>query len=70
MHCALCESSNQAEFTAEIMIHLAGPRNIDNPGVLVFPKFSVCLECGSARFAIPETELRTLETAIAASVAA
>ncbi len=60
MYCALCESSNQAEFTAEMMIHLRGLRNIDNPGVLVFPKVLVCLDCGSSRFTTPETELQVL----------
>jgi hypothetical protein len=70
MYCALCESRNQAEFTAEMMIHLSGLRNIDRPGVLVFPKVWVCLDCGSSRFSTPETELRALGKGIAASAAA
>jgi hypothetical protein len=60
MLCALCKSGNQAEFTAEMMIHLSGRANIDNPGLLAFPKVSVCLDCGSSRFIIPETELALL----------
>ena len=60
MFCALCQSGNEAEFTAEMMIHFSGLRNIDNPGVLTFAKVSVCLGCGSSRFTIPETELALL----------
>ncbi len=60
MACLACTSGNQAEFTAEINIHLYGRKNIDNPGVLVFPKVLVCLDCGSSRFSISETELSQL----------
>jgi hypothetical protein len=70
MHCALCNSRNQADFPTEMMIHLRGLRNINNPGVLAFPKVLVCLDCGSSRFTIPETELQVLGKGIAASVAA
>jgi hypothetical protein len=41
MHCASCKSENQAEFTAEMMIHFSGLSNIDNPGVPAFPRVSV-----------------------------
>jgi hypothetical protein len=41
-------------------IHFSGLRNIDYPGLLVFPHILVCLECGSSRFTIPETELALL----------
>jgi len=60
MSCAICTSVNQAEFTTEMMIHFSGISNVDNPGVLVLPKVSVCLDCGSSRFAILETDLRLL----------
>jgi hypothetical protein len=60
MHCALCESSNQAEFNTEVMIHLSGLKSIDRPGVLVFPKVLVCLDCGFSRFTTPETDLALL----------
>jgi hypothetical protein len=68
--CKLCSSENQAEFTAEIMIHFSGLRHIENPGVLAFPKVSVCLDCGSSQFTIPKTELQTLREGIAPSSAA
>ena len=70
MACKLCSSENQAEFTAEIMIHFSGLRHIENPGVLVFPKVSVCLDCGSSQFAISETESRALREGTAPSSAA
>jgi len=56
MSCALCASVNAAEFTAEMMIHFSGLRNIDHPGVLVLQKVSVCLDCGVSRFTVAERE--------------
>jgi len=60
MPCPFCGSANEGEFTAEINIHLRGLENIENPGVLVFPKLFVCLDCGSSRFSTPQTELPQL----------
>jgi hypothetical protein len=60
MPCLLCTSGNQAEFTAEINIHFRGRENIEDPGVLVFPKLLVCLDCGWSSFSIPETEMSQL----------
>lgn len=57
MPCIDCASDNEVEFSAEIMIHFSGLRNIDRPGVLVYPTVLVCLDCGSTRFNIPENEL-------------
>jgi hypothetical protein len=67
MRCALCQSGNQAEFTAEMMIHFSGLKHLANPGVLVFPKVSVCLDCGFSRFTMPETELQALREGTASS---
>jgi hypothetical protein len=58
MSCKLCSSTNETEFAAEIMIHFSGRSHLENPGVLIFPRISVCLDCGSTWFTIPETELR------------
>jgi hypothetical protein len=60
MYCPSCASDAQAKFAAEINIHLGGLRNIDNPGLLVFPNLLVCLECGFSWFTTPETELALL----------
>jgi hypothetical protein len=60
MHCPHCASDIQAELTAEINIHFSGLKNIDSPGLLVFPELLVCLECGFSSFTIPENELALL----------
>ena len=60
MFCGLCQSRNQAEFTTEMIIHFEGIKNIDHPGVLTFPRVSVCLDCGSSQFIVSEPELAQL----------
>jgi hypothetical protein len=60
MACKSCTSGNQAEFSSEICIHFSGLKNIDKPGVLIFPKVLVCLDCGSTRFTVPQPELLLL----------
>jgi len=60
MHCSLCQSSNQAEFTTEMMIHFRGLRKLTDSAVLVFPKVLVCLNCGFSRFTTPKTDLARL----------
>jgi hypothetical protein len=61
MSCLSCKSRNQREFTAEMNLHFRGLRSIPNPAILLFPKVSVCLDCGFSRFTIPETELQKLK---------
>jgi hypothetical protein len=70
MCCALCKTSNQSEFTTEMMIHFSDIRNIDRAGGLAFPKVLVCLDCGFSEFRAPETVLRVLGKGIVASAAA
>jgi hypothetical protein len=60
MQCTLCQSVNLAEFTAEMMIHFSGLRNIDHPGLPAVPKVLVCLNCGSSHFTVPATKLALL----------
>jgi hypothetical protein len=69
MPCSLCASCNQAEFVAEINIHLSGLKNVDNPGVLAFPKLLVCLDCGFTQFTAPEAELALLARGVPGSEA-
>jgi hypothetical protein len=58
MTCRSCESKNQAEFGAEINIHLR--KELNKNAVFVFPTLVVCLDCGVAEFNIPEPELHLL----------
>lgn len=60
MSCAVCISFNEAEFTAEVMIHFCGLKHLANPGVFVFPRVLVCLDCGFSRCTTPESELQAL----------
>lgn len=64
MSCPSCASSRQAEFPAEVNIHFRGIKNLDKPGVLVFPKVLVCMDCGFSQFDIQDGELARL-TAVA-----
>jgi hypothetical protein len=60
MQCKSCGAVNRRKFTSEIAIHFPGLKNIDLPVVWLFPELTVCLECGTAEFAVPEAELRLL----------
>ena len=57
MPCKLCTSENQRKFTAETAVHFSGLKNLDQPTVFVFSRLLVCMDCGLAEFAVPETEL-------------
>jgi hypothetical protein len=59
--CNSCSSNRRTEFESEIFIHFSSLNDLDKLPVMVFPRLSVCLDCGVvAEFAIPETELREL----------
>jgi hypothetical protein len=60
MSCLVCASHNHVEFLAQMVVHLDGLTNLNNPGVQVSPKLLVCLDCGFARFSIPRPELGLL----------
>ena len=64
MPCKSCGSVNQQKFSGEICIHFP---DIDEPNVWVFPELVVCLDCGTAEFAVPEAELRQLAKGDAAA---
>ena len=40
-----------------MVIHFPGFKNLDKPGVWVFSKLLVCLDCGGSHLKIPEREL-------------
>lgn len=60
MTCRSCGSEKLGNFTSEICIHFPGLRNVDMPGVFVFPGITICLNCGMAQFVIPTAELHLL----------
>jgi len=60
--CKTCQSENQSTFTGEIAVHFPGLQGLEKPIVWVFPKILVCLNCGTAKFRIPEKELQVLRT--------
>jgi hypothetical protein len=60
MPCPSCGSGNQTEFTAEMIIHSSGLRNLDKPGVWIFSKVLVCLDCGCSHFTVPARELASI----------
>jgi hypothetical protein len=64
MSCLSCGSKKQAEFPAEMLIHFRGLRNVDKPGVWVFPKLLVCLDCGFLQSTVPAPELASLAASI------
>ena len=55
--CGVCGSTNQAELNAEVCIHFPDLKNLETPAVFMFPKVSVCVDCGASQFATPATEL-------------
>jgi hypothetical protein len=67
MSCKSCGSVNQKKFGAEMAIHFPGLKDLDKPIVWVFPKVAVCLDCGTAEFAVPKDELRQLQQSDAAT---
>ena len=60
MECKACGADTQIMLTAEMALHFPGLKDIDKPLVWVFPEVLVCLDCGVAVFAVPETELGAL----------
>jgi hypothetical protein len=60
MHCGLCGSGRQAQFSGEINVHIRGLQNLDKPSVFVFPNITVCLDCGFSRFTLPKPGLEQL----------
>ncbi len=53
-------AGHQSEFSSETCIHFSGLKNLDKPGVFLYPKLLVCLDCGSTSFTVPQTQLSLL----------
>jgi hypothetical protein len=60
MSCPACASCNQVEFSAEMIVHLGGLRNLDKSGVVLFPTLLICVSCGFSQFTVPKAELALL----------
>ncbi len=60
MTCLSCQSVKQAELTAEMLIHFPGRKHLDKPGVFLFPRLMVCLDCGFSGFTVAKTELGSI----------
>jgi hypothetical protein len=60
MSCPTCRSDDQMEYSAEMLVHLGGIKNMDHPGVILFPKLLVCVACGFSRFTVTKAELASL----------
>jgi len=61
MACKSCGSYNKSKFNGEIAIHWPGLKNVDKPIVWVFRELLVCLDCGTAEFAVPEVQIRQIK---------
>jgi len=60
MTCLSCQSVKQVELTAEMLIHFPRLKRLDKPGVFLFPRLMVCMDCGFSRFTVAKTELESI----------
>lgn len=56
MPCTSCQSLNQSEFDTEMCFHFPGLENVEK-SLFLYPKVTVCLDCGLTKFSISQTEL-------------
>ena len=49
MSCPSCAQDNRTEFQSEMMPHFSGVKSQEVPGILLFPKLLVCLDCGAGQ---------------------
>jgi len=61
MSCGYCGSIKETELTTEINFHIPGPLSSADPGIFVFPKVSVCLDCGCVHFILRRDEMQVIE---------
>ena len=64
MSCSSCNSSNQAEFPSEMLVHFPGRENLGKPSVWMFPSLLVCLDCGFLQSTVPASELEQLNAVL------
>ena len=57
MPCSACHSRNLREFDSEITIHIeVGIDDLTKSNVLVFPKITICMDCGFMQGQIKEDD--------------
>jgi hypothetical protein len=61
--CEKCGTTNESDLDSEICIHVSAVENQATSAIFVFPKLSVCLECGHSEFTLSKTELEQLKRA-------
>jgi len=59
--CKSCGGANRNTLNAEIAIHVPGIENLDRPMLWIFPRISVCMNCGFSEFFVPKEKLQFLE---------
>jgi hypothetical protein len=64
MSCLLCTSDDQEEFSTEMIIHFSGLKNLNEPGVWLFPRLLICLNCGFSHFTIQEPSWHPFQMAL------
>jgi hypothetical protein len=64
MRCQSCQSTRQVELPGELAVHFPGRENLSTPLVFVFPDIVLCLDCGSAKFTVPEGELQSIRDGV------
>jgi hypothetical protein len=64
MSCPLCDSSNQAEFPSEMLVHFPGRENLGKASVWMFPSLRICLDCGLLQSRVPTSELEQLNAVL------
>ena len=57
MSCTRCLSLHQTELNTEMNLHFRGLTFVGDPGIFVFPRVLVCLDCGLSQFVVAEREL-------------
>ena len=48
----------------EVAVHFAGIEGLKKPLAFIYPKLRICMECGDAKFIVPEKELKVLATGV------
>lgn len=60
MSCPTCMAGGQMQFSGEMIVHHRGLKNLDKPGVVIFPKILICSHCGLSQFTVPGAQLASL----------